>query len=493
MDSSVDDLQSICIEKIIDTLKLSDIKKLRRKKLPTDMFKMIESFRSLGPSLSGRIFTHFFKITNYFCFHEDIQWFLLLFVWNMRKVTFKANHLDLSIWVVNNCKNLTELDLSIVDYLKSTSFAKIMTNLGSQLQTLQLQYSILTDDKFSKMGENLKNLVSLKIWNCKISNGKKATNFFFNLFCKDIDKGLYYDYNETLKEFYLPLLHIKSEQAYFDLTEMMLYFFLPNLQYTNLPETLADSHIVLNLIYHKGGSLNLKKFYSMSANCDISYKEVNQVLKCLPQLEEASLNLQHLKNRQKKSIIDNLNKNLTKLSITIDGHINALLYIGKRLKFINNLYVNFKGDKVNCEPSKLFDNLNSIEPIVFEHLKELHIDCEVIEEAQFLRAMLTILKGCQHTLTTLCIQWCSVKNFSEIVDFICDCEMSLDDIYFTGIDHLSDADIMKLAKLNVKGDRIFTVHSCKNISLVGQCYVANYVENINLKNKRNSFDFFYMV
>ena len=428
--------------------------------------------------MPGEILTKLLHTKNSISLHEDILLFLSYFVWNVRKVSY--NQVDISKWVLNNCKHLTELSLSNCTNVDKNNFAEIITRLGPQLESLELDHIILTPKIYSKMGENLKRLIKLKIWNCKFSKRKQINLFFDNLFWNN-HKIEHYDLNETLQEFCLPQLNLKTNQAYLDVVEKVYYSFLSNLHYTNLPENFRDTDLVSDLIFHRQRKLKLKKFNKMTANCNKTYKKVNRVLKLLPCLEEADLDIQYLKNWQKKCIINNLNENLTSLSISIYRPISTVLYIGRKLKFITYLLFSFIDERMCCEPNKSFDKLESMDLIVFRHLQTLQVSLlDVIEQTRFLKVLLTILKGCQHTLSTFMIQGGGVTNFSEVIDFICNRKISLHYIMFSFIDHLSDTDIMRLAKLDVKGERSLVIEKCKRITVGGVQAVANYIAENNL-------------
>ena len=235
-------------------------------------------------------------------------------------------------------------------------------------------------------------------------------------------------------------------------------YFLQNLL-LEMPVSHECSLSMLRFVDESSHDLNNKTHRTKIKRTSL---RLHKYLKTLTHLEEAELNLFGAPNKQKKSIIKNLNKNLKSLKLTFLNPISFLLYIGKTFKQLQTLHVGFFGKEFNVDQSKYFSKLNEMNITVFRNLKRFKFFCDDMCKPcpLILNTILTILNGCHKTLTHFELEFYNFADVNEIVDIICSKNMPLRCISFKFLRVLSDASVMKLARLNNNNELQIQMKEC---------------------------------
>ena len=535
-------LKYLCIRKILATYE-RDMFGLHEdgNKVTNKLVEVASYFKMLGPEVSTHIFHDIFERANRRSF--KYLKFLQYLAWNVRSVDFSVKdsfpekfdfifdyrtdlHLHYKItyrlmnWVLTNCSNLSEISFlgefdCARDVFDEKLFTAIMKKHGHQLKAIELDYRMFNKrpNMLSAIGKNCDKLMKLTIWNLffgvykpeysnwavncskevssqlslkteykqKISNiDSKCSLKYINQVFFDSEKDLSYSFCKTLKILSFPRLNFDG-QSYYLLVQNMLYFYAPNLEYTNLPLKLVDSLVFLSIIENNDVSLKLRKFTEFSANCNKTYKTVEKLVKRLPFLEEAEINLVSLKDKQKKTIIYHMNPKLTNLKISLDPPASSLFYVGRRFEYLQNLEVYFTCLDSHSGDSKYFKQAHCRDFFMFRHLKSFKFSCVVSPNIQILNTIIHILKSCQDTLTNFEIEGYDNANIKQIIDLICCESFSLNDITFSFISSLTYEHVMTMVKLFIDKQVSLNVENCSEISLDELLAVKGYLVYNNVK------------
>ena len=522
-------LKYLCIRKLLSTYEHSF--KKEKNNDAHEIVKVTNYFKMLGPCVSTQIFYDIFEHAN---LESDLYLkFLQYLTWNNRLVDFSVVKLspkiheyryencvknysnNLMSWVLSNCSNLSEINFCGPLDFDEKLFIAIMEEYGHQLKAIELDFEMFENrpTMLSAIGKNCDKLVKLTIWNlyfgsdpnssfnttnslsqpCLLAQLEPKTSNIstecslehINKLLFDVENGKSYNFSKTLKMLYFPGLKLE-DKSYILLAYNMLYHYAPNLEYTNLPLKLADSVVFLSMIVDYGVSLKLKRFTDMSANCNKTYKKVKAAVKLLPFLEEAGVNLVNLKDKQKKSIIDNLNAKLTSLKICLDPPVSALFYVGKRFKYLQKLEVYFTCLKRLNGSSSCFKEPNSRDLFHFRNLKSFKFSCVVSTSFKIVNTVFQILRSCQDTLKNFEIEGYEKENVKDLLDLVCCKDFALENITFSFVSFLTFEHVMQMVTFYIDKKVSLNVENCSKISLDELLAVKGYVLH---NSKKNLFNF----
>ena len=163
--------------------------------------------------------------------------------------------------------------------------------------------------------------------------------------------------------------------------------------------------------------------------------------------------------------------------------ISFLLYIGKRFRNLETLKVGFLGKDIGNKDSKYFDGLHKMNLTMFRKLTCFKLHCNWIYPPYplNLNTMLTILNGCQNTLTKFELECYRFSDVKKIIDFICSKNMPLKYISFKLVHFINNKDLMKLVKLKCCGERLIIIKRCWPVTRLGIVAALVYINQNNLK------------
>ena len=463
------DLKSVCIEKIVDTynidIKFSNLYHLNN---------AITAIQNLKPSLAIQRFYKGFKEND--SDFGKLLWFFYYFIWNSsikRSLITDYQETLLTNWLRKNCNYLGTMSFIGLKYTNGNLCFGLAFkyNKGPSFKEHQLKYQMINYQ--AKLPEEIKNsnhkLVRLTVVKSNFFNyiSRKYPVFF------DMDKGVLFDFYKTLKFLGHPAFICKAKTYYYFMLQLLeriaenCYFF----KYKNMPSSTENHLSIVKTV----SDTNNKK-------CKSNFGRLYKTLESLSSLKEIELSLFRISNKQKKPIIKSLNKNLINLKIVFFQPINFLLYIGKRFESLQGLEVAFLGKIRSQRHSKSFDKLNKKNMLVFQNLKYFKLNCNGIEEPCpfMLNTILTILGGCQKALTSFKLKFYTFPDLKEIVNFLCSKNMSLKFIKFNMVDYLSDADILKIVKLESCDYVKIKIESCGRITENGITASLAYISQNNL-------------
>ena len=202
----------------------------------------------------------------------------------------------------------------------------------------------------------------------------------------------------------------------------------------------------------------------------------------------------NVSDKQKKSVINNLNENLKALKLTFYQPICFLLYVGKRFQELQTLEVRllsniFNGFKTfNLERSRHFDKLNNKNLSAFENLKRFKFVTNWNgKHVPFLiNTILNVLKSSQKTLISFELERYYYADIKKIVDCIClmlSRSMQLKELSFQYVDYINYSDIKQIAEANKNNELLIKITYCNRVSRNGIESVIDYLNNNNLKCK----------
>ena len=211
-------------------------------------------------------------------------------------------------------------------------------------------------------------------------------------------------------------------------------------------------------------------------------------------MEEAELNFLFVSNHKKMSIINNLSQNLVSLKITFAEPISILLHIGSRFKNLQHLSVVYlsKGNWNIVETDINFSRFNEMDLRGFGNLKtfKLCYNWVYTPDPLLLSTILTILKGCQKTLTSFTLEFYKFANIEKILDFICSKRFPLKVLSFKCVKLLSDTDIMRIVKVYKSNELFIQILCCLKVTTQGYNAAMKYINENNL-NIKILFDRYY--
>ena len=518
-------LKYLCIRKLLSTYE-HRLKK-ENNNGAHEIVKVANYFKMLGPCVSTQIFYEIFEHSN---LESDLYLLFLQFLtWNNRLVDFSVVKLSpknyehsyenclenysnsIMSWVLTNCRNLSEINFCGPLDFDEKLFIALMEEYGHQLKVIELEFEMFENrpNMLSAIGKNCDKLVTLTIWNLyfcsspissfnttkslsqscllaqlepKTSNISKEYSLeHINKLLFDIENGKSYKFSKTLKVLNFPGLMLE-DKSYILLAYNMLYHYAPNLEYTYLPLKLSDNVVFLRMIVAYGVSLKLRRFTEMFSNCNKTYKQVKAAVKLLPFLEEAELNLVSLKDKQKKSILDNMNTKLTSLKICLDPPVSALFHIGKKFKFLQKLEVYFTCLKRLNGSSKCFKEPNIRDLFYFRNLKSFKFSCVVSTSSEIIKTVFQILRSCQDTLKNFEIEGYEKENVKDLLDLVCCKDFALEKITFSFVSFLTFEHVMQMVEFYIGKKVILNVENCSKITLDELLAVKRYVLHNSMKN-----------
>ena len=504
---NVKNLKTLCLQKIVDTYKIDTYITYK-----TYFDCLLSAYRKLGPSLSIQIFS---KVSgNKNIYFGKFLWFLHYFVWNPNTLQLYMSHHELQYdnnkLLINWIKeyyhqyfiNICEVRFIGCNYLDRQMYFIIMNNFfknSPKHKVLKLDPKDFTyEEKMPlKTEENLNKLLKLTVMNCDLLDyhySHQSIPAFF-----DLDKGTAFSFKQSIQILGFPALECSAKLHHELVSEKFDLFAL----------LYEKWHQELTMPENKKACLSIIRFSEKKklTNTDRLKSKRNfetfiNYLNNFTLIEEAVLSLLDISNKQKKSIADNLNENLKILKLVFFQPISFLLYIGKRFKHLQKLDVAFlvkksfqrhaKGNELEVKHTKGFDKLNNMNLVVFENLKSFSLFCNNVKETYplLLDTILTVLKGCQKTLTFFELKFCSFPDVKEIVNFISSTNMALKHISFYSVDFLTDKNVMQIVKANVNDKLLLQIRSCKNVTCEGINAVLNHITQNNLKMKVEFFNAF---
>ena len=488
----VKNLKSLCIQKIVNVYKIDfDI----TSRIYFD--DLVKAYKKLGPLLSKKVVYKIFGYKN--CDFGKFIWFLHYFVWNLKKVYFyntnfyvKFDHNEsvLANWIRISFYRLSEINFVGSNYLSGQMCMVFMYSDGPKYKVGKLHHHHFNyqPDRFLKFN----NLLKLTVLNSDfLSYHRFSTPVFF-----DLDKRVAFNFKQTLKKLDFPGFYCRARTHHEFLTEILTSISLFYHDFEFIKATLSanerDSLSILRFIKKTNKKYTLKE--STKKKSEKNSQNLNKTLKNFSFLEKAELNLLDIPDKQKQSIIKNLNESLKILKLTFFQPISFLLYVGRRFPNLQSLYVAFLGNKlyvnagdnkIDVEQTAYFDILNDMNLVVFTKLKSFSFFCNNIQQPThlLLDTILTVLNGCQQTLTTFELKFYSFVSIKEIVDYICFKKAPLEFINFKAVQFLTDEDIMQIVQLNNNDKLFLKIEGCKKVTNEGVQAVMNYIAQNNLKKK----------
>ena len=418
MNKSVKDLKCLCIKNIVDTY-YTDGNSLSLRSRKKDFYNVVFAFHKLRPYLTNQIFNK--KTENKDADFAKFLWFSnCLFKDPIIRDVFlrEYNTTYLYSWVEKYCSDLSEIDFVGFKYLEGKLFVAFGSNLkhGPKLKEVSLDKNMFDykPKAICDVGKSCHKSIKLTIFNCNLIDiSLETAPFFF-----DLDKGITLNFFQTLKLLGYPGLTCRTN-ACKEFVRNLIFKFSTNCYLHNM---------LVDLPVSQECGLSILKFVSShdlnnkthKANTKRSSLRLQKHLKTLTCLEEAELNLFGAPNKQKKSIIKNLNKNLKSLKLTFLQPISFLLYIGKKFKKLQALHVRLFANNFEIDESKYFSKLNDMNITVFRNLRRFKFFCD--DQCKpcplILNTILTILKGCHETLTHFELEVYKFDDVNEIVNTI---------------------------------------------------------------------------
>ena len=468
----VKDLKSFCIEKIVDTyninIKFSNLYHVNN---------AITAIQNLTPSLAKLNFYKGFK-ENESDFGK-LLWFFYHFIWNCsikRSLITEPQETLLTNWLGKSYNILGAINFIGLKYTNGNLcfwLAFGFDNSGPNFKEHELSHHMINYQV--KLPEEIKDschkLVRLTVFKSCYHIWRRFPIFF------DVDKVVLFDFYKTLEFLGHPAFICKARTYYYFIIEFVKEIAenCDFYNYKNIPDSTESTLSIIKTV----SDTNHKK-------CKSNFKRLCKTLENLILLDGIELNLVEISDKLKKSIIKSLNKNLINFKIFFRQPINFLLYIGKRFENLQRLEVAFLGRTSSEKHSKSFDKLNKKKLLVFQNLKYFKLYCNwwEYEPCPFmLNTILTILEGCQKTLTSLELEFYPFSDIKEIVKFICSKNIPLKYIKFKSVYYLTDGDVLKIVKLDNLDDVIVKIINCKSITPNEQLALLAYVSQHNLKKK----------
>ena len=467
----VKDLKSICIENIVNTYNI-DIDF-------SNLYHVNNAIQNLKPSLAVQNFNKGFK-ENESDFGK-LLWFFYNFIWNSnRKRSLITDYREtlLTNWLRKNCSYLGAISFIGLNYTNGNLYLWLAYEYDKngrncieyQLSHQMINYQVKLPEEIK---DNRHKLVRLTVINsCLIFHTWSRFPVFF-----DTDKGVLLGFNKTLNFLGHPAFICKTK-TYYDFIIHFLMGIDKNCnfyKYIDMPDN-DENHLSI-----------VKTVSSNNKECENNCRQLCKILEHSNFLEEIELNLLHISGKLIKSIIKSLNKNLINFKIFFRQPINFLLYIGKRFESLQRLEVAFLG-RTSChyKRSKKYDKLNKKKMFVFKNLKyfKLYRNWLVYDTDPFmLDTILKILKGCQKTLTSFELEFYTLPDIKEIVNFICSKNMPLKHIKFKFVYYLTHADVLKIVKLKKYDGVVIILEDCGRITVNEYEALLKYVSQNNLKKK----------
>ena len=504
---NVKHLKSLCIQKIVRTYKIEF-----NITYETYFDDLVSSYKQLGPSLSRQVFYKYFG--NYNVEFHKFLWFLQCFVWNVKNLDlikskyrynerFDRNASTLTNWINKWDYQISEVIFIDCNYLDGEMY---FVNLDRcyDLKSINHKLFQLDPNKFNyqqknifKRDEHLNKLLKLTIMNCDLLDlgfRHQPIPAFY-----DLNKGTAFSFKKGLQVLGFPALKCSGGIHDYLLSQKFNVFDLCGANYKHFELEVGDLNNredILSVIrFVKKTKKTFKLKSTDEGESDRSSNKLNEYLKSLTHLEEVELHLLDISNKQKISIIEALNKSLKTIDLTLFQPISFLLYIGKRFKSLQKLNVAFlaknyynilgKSNKLYVKHTKFFDELNGMDLVVFRNLKSFSFFCNSIKKTYpfLLKTILTILKGCQETLTSFELTYYNFADVKQIIDFICSKKIPLEFINFSGVEFLTDEDIIRIVQLNSSDELILKIYECPKITRYGENSVFNYISRNKLHKK----------
>ena len=469
-------LKSLCIEKLLETYGFDC-------KFPKTCHfnNVIKAFQKFAPVLSRLTScTNFTKRDTDF---NTFLWFSYYFIWNKSILSSFTTDFESNVfknWITKTCHILDEVEIVGFTYKnKKMSVAlPIKTRYGPnfkeefQLNPLMLNYQPL---KFFQAQKNSYKSLKLTVYNCDmVPTIFSSTPVFF-----DFDQGVTFNICKTLKILGYPGIKCNAE-TYYCLLSYSFFKVVPVDMFcmrTNLPPNSDENLCVFRFVEKK----KLNKFNSNLIKSEQNFKKY---LKSLKLLEEVELNLINVSNKQKMSIVKNLNSNIKSLTIVFYHPASFLLYIGTRFKNLQTLDVSLAGKDTDDKQNRFFNYLMDANLSVFVNLKSLKFNiCNYMPKPprSLLSTFLTILKGCQNTLTSLDIEFYNFEDIKKIVDFLCSHKMPLKFLTFKFSHHLTSTDVMRIVKFYKDEELLIKIYDCDEITYRKLRPAQRYIRQNNLK------------
>jgi len=490
----VPSLKSLCVDKIVAKLRFYPCAVGDTRRYNKEFGEMRQKFRLLGPVLGEKILekAHDCKI-------KPLELVLLYMVWNVKMLRFHwttgCNSRYLTGWLQTNCSNLTHVSF-VGCRVSEQLFDTTMRYCGHQLLALELDYSLIDGcfhDSLGLIGKHCNNLLKLVIWNCRVKTDRDLLNFDKLFLKSSFPHKIGYPFTNSLKVIGFPGKFHYSFENFKKFVYNLFYRYAVNLESTDLRPDYDDKVYIHKMIAKKNRSLKLKRFREIFCNHDVTFKQANKVATCLLNLEELELFALVMETHEKKTIIDNVNKNLQVLEIHVNSPITFLLYIGKKLEYLQALSVNFthslhfrkknkfKGDKkLPCFENLLCDSYLR----VFRHLRELKFNSMgELENVPVVETLLVILRGCEDTLERLSLEGYDLPDVRRIVDFVCKQKIKLKSLELVELKFITDEDLLRMAKLLVGDNRKLFISDCKSVTNEGLDKVNDYIIANSLEEK----------
>ena len=316
---------------------------------------------------------------------------------------------------------------------------------------------------------------------------------FHPIYFVDLDKAVQFNFEQSLSLLGYPALKCNASTHNHLLKKVLRCLNRYELEPTK-PTNQKDILSIVKFIKKSNTSFNLVTACKKTNETSYSDQRLQDNIIFYSEIEKAELNLLHLTDKQKKSVINNLNENLKALKLTFYQPICFLLYVGKRFQELQTLEVRllsniFNGFKTfNLERSRHFDKLNNKNLSAFENLKRFKFVTNWNgKHVPFLiNTILNVLKSSQKTLISFELERYYYADIKKIVDCIClmlSRSMQLKELSFQYVDYINYSDIKQIAEANKNNELLIKITYCNRVSRNGIESVIDYINNNNLKCK----------
>ena len=467
----VKNLKCLCIEKIVNTYNINiDFCNLFH------VNNVITSVQNLIPSLTVQ---HFYKdLKENESDFGKLLWFFHSFIWNSK--TNKSLITDykktlLINWLRFNCNYLGEISFVGLKFININLYFGLAFryNEGENFKVHQSNCQMMNyqAELPKEIKDNHHKIVRLTVVKkCYIGFILRTFPVLF-----DLDKGVLFDFHKTLELIGHPAFICKSKTYYFFMLKL-LERVAKNCHFYKYKHMSTSTENPLSIIKTVG--------YTSNKKCKRSFKRLCEALENLNFVESVELNLLEIPDKLKKPIVKSLNPNLINLKLMFFHPINFLLYVGRRFENLQTLEVAFVGMLFSSRKySKSFNNLNEKNLLIFQNLKCLTFHCNWIRKPRpfLLNTILTILNGCQKTLTKFKLEMYTFADVKEIVNFICSKNMPLKCIKFGYIDYLTDEHVSQIVKLECCDDVKIKIVYCGSVTRNGITASLEYISRNNLR------------
>ena len=490
-------LEILCIQKLVGSENFSF------KLTYTTYFEhLLLAYKKLRPTLSRESFLNLFGTKG--PSFEGFIWFLHNFVWDSNKVKFSLSNCNECVftnWIAKEYQTLSELSIIGCSYTDGKMYFALKNYSRSDLEEIKLTPRMLKYDLI----ENEKTCYkALKLTVLNYDSLESVGFFMFHqIYFVDLDKEVRFDFEQSLSLLGYPAFKCNVSTHNHLLEKVLRCLNRYELEPTK-PTNRRDIFSIVRFVKKSNTSFSLIRACKKTKETSYSYQRLHDEFISCNEIEKAELNLLHITDKQKKSVINNLNENLKSLKLTFYQPICFLLYVGEMFQKLQTLQVRFlsnlkNGFKIfNLERSRHFDKLNNKKLSAFENLKSFKFVTNWSgKHVPFLiDTILNVLKNSQKTLTSFELEHYCYADIKKIIDCIClmlSRNMQLKELNFHYVSYLNYSDIRQIADANKDNELIIKITDCKRVSRNGIASVIDYLNKNHLTCKiefaQNNFAF----